>query len=373
MNWLTSQFELARIGTDLKPMEGLRGFAVFLVFLVHYVTLSSPWIAPLTTTAAVATALHTVGNTGVDLFFVLSGYLIYGTLISRKQRFMPYIRRRVARIYPTFTTVLAMYLLLSLAIPAESKLPEQPAQAWRCVAENFLLLSGFMQRGPIITVSWSLSYEMFYYFSIPLLIAAFRLRERSIRWRVRFFTTVLALSAFYCTAYGGPLRLVMFIAGIYLHEALNRVNAPANAVAATALLAGLAATLLPLAGIVKTGVLFLAFFLLCLCCFGDPRGWLARAFSVKQLRWLGNMSYSYYLLHGLVLKAAFAGLTKFNPPTPTGTLFFWAWLAPMFALTLVPCALLFLLVERPQSLAPRRAAPATPVAPPAGIIPNRDA
>ena len=359
MNWLTSQFELARsgAGANLKPMEGLRGFAVFLVLLVHYVTLSSPWIAPLSTTARVADAMHTVGNSGVDLFFVLSGYLIYGTLITREQRFLPYMRRRVLRIYPTFSAVLAMYVLLSVAVPEESKLPEAPAEALRCIAENFLLISGLMQHGSIITVSWSLSYEMAYYLSIPLLIAAFRLRERSVQWRVLFFTTLLTLSAFYCTAFGGPLRLIMFIAGIYLHEALNRVKAPTNTLAAAALLVAIAALLLPLAAIVKTGMLFLAFFVLCLCCFGDPRGWLARAFCVGPLRWLGNMSYSYYLLHGLALKAAFAALAKLDPPTATGALFFWFWLAPMFALTLAPCAALFLLVERPQSLAQHHAAP----------------
>lgn len=371
MNWLTSQFELARsgAGANLKPMEGLRGFAVFLVFLVHYVTLSGPWVAPLSATARVADVLHIIGNTGVDLFFVLSGYLIYGALMTREQRFLPYIRRRVRRIYPTFSVVLALYVLLSMAFPEQSKLPEAPAEALRCIAENFLLIAGFTKRGSIVTVAWSLGYEMVYYLSIPLLIAAFRLRERDVRWRVLFFTTVLSLSAVYCTAFGGPLRLVMFIAGIYLHEALDRVRAPANAFAIVALLAAAIATQLPLSAVAKTGMLFFAFFLLGLCCFGDPRGWLARAFSARPLRWLGNMSYSYYLLHGLALKAAFAALAQVDPPAAGGALFFWAWLAPMFALTLAPCAALFLLVERPQSLAPRRPAPAAKTA---SVIPSRD-
>ena len=47
MEWLTQRFELSRggEGQNLRPMEGLRGFAVFLVFLVHYVALVKPWIA----------------------------------------------------------------------------------------------------------------------------------------------------------------------------------------------------------------------------------------------------------------------------------------------------------------------------------------
>lgn len=54
-------------------MEGMRGFAVFLVFLVHYVTLVKPWIANELALIAFSSGLHTIGNTGVDLFFVLSG------------------------------------------------------------------------------------------------------------------------------------------------------------------------------------------------------------------------------------------------------------------------------------------------------------
>ena len=66
------------------------------------------------------------------------------------------------------------------------------------------------------------------------------------------------------------------------------------------------------------------------------------------------MSYSYYLLHGLVLKAIFLALSKVNPGESFGSWFFWALLPPMFVLTLVPTAALFLLIERPFSLAQSR-------------------
>jgi peptidoglycan/LPS O-acetylase OafA/YrhL len=55
-------------------MEGLRGVAVFLVFLVHYVSNVAPWTA--SDLGSVAAAVTTMGSTGVDLFFVLSGFLI---------------------------------------------------------------------------------------------------------------------------------------------------------------------------------------------------------------------------------------------------------------------------------------------------------
>ncbi len=75
MEWLRLRFELSRGGSghNVRPMEGMRGFAVFLVFLVHYVTLVKPWIANELALIAFSSGLHTIGNTGVDLFFVLSG------------------------------------------------------------------------------------------------------------------------------------------------------------------------------------------------------------------------------------------------------------------------------------------------------------
>ena len=71
------------------------------------------------------------------------------------------------------------------------------------------------------------------------------------------------------------------------------------------------------------------------------------------------MSYSYYLLHGLALKAAFVVVAKViggGPPPDAWA--FWALLVPLFALTLVPAGVLFLWVERPFSLTVGRRVPA---------------
>src|SRR4051812_34313388 len=104
---LSDKFEVSRglKGQNVRPMEGLRGLAVSLVFLVHYVALVRPWIEGNESLIAVSAGLHSIGSTGVDLFFVLSGYLIYGSLIGRPQLFLQFIRRRAERLYPAFTAV----------------------------------------------------------------------------------------------------------------------------------------------------------------------------------------------------------------------------------------------------------------------------
>lgn len=361
LDWLTQKFELIRGGNaqNVRPMEGMRGFAVLLVFFVHYVTSVEPWIARHDGLLVFADALHTIGNTGVDLFFLLSGYLIYGSLLSRYYPFLPYIARRVERIYPAFTAVFLVYIALSFVFPGESKIPSPPIAGASYLLQNYLLLPGLLPIQAMITVAWSLSYEMFYYLAIPLALALFNLRRRSPLWRVALFISIAIALVVFTALNGGPVRLIMFIAGIVLHEALNHSKLRASSVVGSiALLAGLLSTLIPLpdpsGSAVKNCILFVAFFTLCLACFRTPHAWLPRAFTWTPLRWLGNMSYSYYLLHGLALKGAFLALAKALPPSGEQAALFWILLPPLFALTLLPSAALFLLIERPFSLAPRK-------------------
>lgn len=220
MNWLVNHFELSRGGAaNVKPMEGLRGFAVFLVFLVHYVVVK-PWIQDESNTIAIANALQTIWNSGVDLFFVLSGFLIYGSLISRKQTYSKFIYRRIERIYPTFTVVFLLYVCLSFIFRSESKIPINAREAAIYLVQNFLLLPGLVPIEPMITVAWSRD-EMFYYLAIPIAIKVLQLQERSPLFRAAFFALFALLSIAYCAAYGGHVRLVMFISGIVRSEAIS--------------------------------------------------------------------------------------------------------------------------------------------------------
>jgi peptidoglycan/LPS O-acetylase OafA/YrhL len=221
----------------------------------------------------------------------------------------------------------------------------------------------------MIAVAWSLSYEMFYYLMIPAAITVCGLRTRSAQERVAFFLAVAAALCMVCVLHGGPARLLMFIAGILLHESLRArtVIALRSRYVVLALIAGLWALINPIgvAGPVTLNAIILAatFFALCYCCLSQPAASLARAFSWTPLRWLGNMSYSYYLLHGLVLKIGFRLLHHAVPAVSQESVFFLAMLVPMFILTLGPTVALFILVERPFSLAP----------PPATMAPRRTA
>jgi exopolysaccharide production protein ExoZ len=355
------------------PLEGLRGLAVFLVFLVHYHSLFHAWVSEDSSTFAVSSFLWSIGHSGVDLFFVISGYLIYGAVIRKKKSYFGFVRRRIQRIYPTFLCVLAVYLVLSGIFPGESKIPTNMSAAALYILKNVLLLPGIFNIEPIITVSWSLSYEFFYYLFLPFLVALVGMRRWPKSARVVFFLSLAALLIAYrlVGSFAHP-RLVMFISGILLYEALHAprpetkmkpgfdyvilfllvVTFPLIYVAS----GGPGQTLPSLNpgrvdGVFRILVLFVSFFFLTLGCFVS-QGFLKALFSHAPLRWYGNMSYSYYLIHGLTLKGAALGLTWIMPPDGNSPAIFWAGLPIAFFITLLSSTLLFISVEKRFSLMP---------------------
>ncbi|MEE9355070.1 MAG: acyltransferase [Methylococcaceae bacterium] len=354
MSWFKNTFEISHSAQKaIITMEGIRGFAVFLVFLVHYVTLAEPWIKEGSTTYLISEQLRNIGNVGVDLFFVLSGYLIYGMLIKKNSPFGSYFSRRVQRIYPTFTVVFIIYLLLSVIFPRESKIPD----GWDgviFVIQNFLLLPGLFDIEAIITVAWSLSYELFYYLFIPMLIALFRLRSWPALNRIVFFILLSIIFFWYFAIYGGHIRLLMFSSGILLFETttaklikkLPPIGLPAlvMAIATVVILNAFDAN-----GWWKYALLYCLFFIFCLECFISS-GITTRIFSFAPMRWLGNMSYSYYLVHSLALRFVFLVIEKIYPAQHSDIWFFWVLLPLMLFFTLIPSAMLFIFVEKPFSL-----------------------
>ncbi len=351
---LARRFELARAtsGTNLRVMEGMRGFAVTLVFLTHFFTLLAPSLVSTPGLANTGAAIHAMGNSGVDFFFLLSGYLIYKTLVERKQNFFRFMWRRVSRIYPAFLAVFAVYWGLSFVFPGENKIPDEAPLLY--IVENLLLLPGLFPITPMITVAWSLSYEMFFYLCLPVFVAALDLRRRSSVFRLCAIAGAALLIAGYCIAFDdNKSRLLMFIAGMLVHETMGirQLNLPSGRVAVWALLAGLAGASLPVPAYAKLALLFGGFYLVCISCFVNPQESLGRVFSWTPLRWLGNMSYSYYLLHGLTLKALFMVLSKTHLLSVSPWLMCLILLPVFFLVSLVTSAGLFLLIEKPFSLA----------------------
>ena len=333
----------------LLPMEGLRGVAVTLVFLQHYGVQAQLIGLPPGPVAATAAAWRNYGNLGVELFFALSGYLIYGTLVRRGPRFLTFMLRRVQRIYPAFLVVFALMLALTVAVPIPDKLPPGLPGAALHVLGNLLLLPGLFPLTPIVTVAWSLSYEMFFYLATAAAVLGLGMHRMAAPRRRAILAGVVALflAGMALDLPGYPVRFAPFFAGMLLVEGAGRIVPDWLALAAAPF--GFAMTLL---GLLPPGpeelVQAACFFALCAPCFRET-GLVSRLMTWTPLRWLGNMSYSYYLVHGIVVRIACVLLARVLPAGMTGASFWLLGLA-LYGATLLAGAVLFILVEKPLSL-----------------------
>ena len=349
-------------------MEGLRGLAVLLVFFVHFHALFGSYLSSRLVFRA-SEFLGTVGNSGVDLFFVMSGYLIYGALIRRETGYFKFTSRRVRRIYPVFLAVFALYLALSALFPQEDKIHGGVFVAGRYILANLLLLPGIFNIHPIISVAWSLSYEFFFYLTLPVVVSLGRMRQWKASRRLAAFALLWLLFGIASLHYGQDTRarMISFIAGIVLYELISAGRARfaltiAGEFAAVALVTASFAffyevhrprSTSQINAFLPVFALSAAFFFLSFYCF-EYSSFLKRVFSWSPLRYLGNMSYSYYLIHGLTLEGVALVWLKVGLPLSS----LWAGLSALvvgFCATWVTASLLFFFVEKRYSLLPKPA------------------
>jgi peptidoglycan/LPS O-acetylase OafA/YrhL len=148
----------------LPGLDTLRALAIILVFIFH---------CPYFTDQTIIGFFNQVGWVGVDLFFVLSGYLIGNQVLSRisnqKQvSLKTFYIRRFLRTFPNYYFILALYFLL----PGFSERPIiVPLWQFLTFTQNFNLhQSGYSQ-------SWSLCIEEQFYLFFPLIVLFFCIKR----------------------------------------------------------------------------------------------------------------------------------------------------------------------------------------------------
>jgi peptidoglycan/LPS O-acetylase OafA/YrhL len=157
--------------TRLAGLDTLRALAIALVLMSHYNGFVSQ--------APTFGFIGSIGWAGVDLFFVLSGYLIGNQLLAPAARgesldLKTFFARRLLRTLPNYYAVLAVYLLL----PDSPIAGKSMAPVWRYLSftQNFGL-----HYGETFTHSWSLCIEEQFYLVLPLAVLALVGKRRSPR------------------------------------------------------------------------------------------------------------------------------------------------------------------------------------------------
>src|SRR5215470_14002997 len=153
-------------GRHYPQLDVLRGIAVLMVMIIHS-NGNVPFLH-------IQSFMH-YGFVGVDLFFVLSGFLITGILLRTKEEsgyFVNFYARRVLRIWPLYLCLLAFgFILVPFVQPQlRPSVAEQchPWQAYLFFVQNVVVpKSGTF--GPL-EITWSLCVEEQFYLVWPLIV-----------------------------------------------------------------------------------------------------------------------------------------------------------------------------------------------------------
>jgi peptidoglycan/LPS O-acetylase OafA/YrhL len=159
----------------VPALDGLRGIAILLVLMGHCVfqmQTSSPFLSRVL-------ALGKLSWSGVDLFFVLSGFLIGGILLDARESpryFQTFYIRRAYRIFPLYAAVTTIFLIRHLPfhfIPGTlgnfSPLTI-PWASYATLTQNFWMAKVGWFGLPAMAVTWSLAVEEQFYLTIPWVI-----------------------------------------------------------------------------------------------------------------------------------------------------------------------------------------------------------
>lgn len=285
-----------------KDIQGLRAFAVLSVVIYHVAPLRLPG-----------------GFIGVDIFFVISGYLIIGSIQSSLNNqsfsFKTFYHHRLARLAPAYLTVILVTTLVCSLI----LLPHEFLDYTKSMAASFTYTSNFwfytkagyfdgeLNLSPLLH-TWSLSVEEQFYFVIPALM--FILHKRNID--LIKSTAILCIISFLFSAYltktnqpmafyFSPMRFWQFLIGGLAAITSVRLVQSRNIKDATILicLGGLITSCFMLThdefpGITAAIPTILTATILIL---GDERNLTYRLVGNTIAKYIGDISYSLYLWH----------------------------------------------------------------------------
>ena len=155
----------------IPQFDGLRGVSILAVFAAHSEFLR----------ALPHAHFLEYGRVGVDLFFVLSGFLITGILIDTRalpHYFRNFYARRALRISPLYYLILTFLLLVT--VRSESFISQQSGPVWPYF---YLYLQNLQPHLPIpygLEPTWSLAIEEQFYLTWPLLVLLLKKRSLAI-------------------------------------------------------------------------------------------------------------------------------------------------------------------------------------------------
>ena len=295
---------------DLPALTGIRGLAAWFVVLYHIRVGAYSWLP------GQASFVLSKGYLAVDLFFMLSGFVLWLNYSGRLRRegleaVPKYLARRVARVWPLHLFILAATMVYAALVAATGEL-NTAHYPWHELPLHVLLVHNWGFTGALTwnDPSWSISGEAAAYLIFPLIVLAADWRRLPPAFAI---AALLLLAGLLAALMGGADILDRDIPRFGLLRAITEFSMgtivcalwqrwrsrPRPAFALAGALTGGATILGFAANAPETLVvpLFLAGLLLVLALTADRRG---NPLAARPIYYLGEISYSTYLVHFLL-------------------------------------------------------------------------
>ncbi|HEY7596047.1 MAG TPA: acyltransferase [Actinophytocola sp.] len=340
----------------------MRIFAAVWVMLLHFRSVSEhrTWPIPLIDRFVLS------GQYAVDLFFVLSGFILCHVYFAQfaggmtRPKFQSFIGYRFARLYPVHIVTFAIMVVLFFGqsiLTGSSTAQDSGRYSVGTFLSTLTMTHAWWGSGTTTTPNvpaWSISAEWLAYLLFPLLcLAIIRLR----RFAPLVFTLLGAGLAllWHLTDDNVPIRVM---AGFLVGMATYQVSRHAQRLAKLPMLGTVVLALVVVWAVLgnahlEIGILLFAGLILVL---SSERDWLCRFFALRWMVYLGEVSYAVYMIHWVVRVVVRAAAERAGvlDTIPAGLL-----VATYIVLTFGAAILLYHLVERPwrrrlrRLLAPR--------------------
>ncbi|WP_018410755.1 acyltransferase family protein [Methyloversatilis thermotolerans] len=343
---LSLRFEPPSTDGRYASIDGLRGYLAFFVFLHHacvwyFYLQAGVWQEPPSNLYA------NFGQASVAMFFMITGFLFFSKILRQGNRidWLQLFVSRILRLTPLYLFMLCVLVVIVLVLTRFTMNESAHVIAGELARwASFTILGDPDINGAgstwtvVAGVTWSLPYEWFFYLSLPLLA----LGARTVAPWPWLIASMLAMLAFWIWR-PEAIHLMPFAWGLlaallvrtpaFVRFSEGRFSSPV----ALAALAGEFLLFDSSHGIVQHALLGIAFALIAGGCT------LFGMLHSRSSRFLGELAYSIYLLHGIALFVLFRFLLV-GPHSPEGH-----WLAVIAAVPVLlgTSYLTFRLIERP--------------------------
>jgi len=156
------------VRNPIDAVQYLRGIAAFVVFLFHISSLTVATWGPS------AAGIDHVGAAGVDLFFVISGFIM-AMILSRPGDFSPreFLVRRIARVFPGYYIATIGVFVLAIMVP--TAMASTSADIFKLLRSLafFPWEDQYGSTAPLLLVGWTLNYEVYFYALVAIIAGMF--------------------------------------------------------------------------------------------------------------------------------------------------------------------------------------------------------